>query len=188
MVDGVQIPDFLVTPAADAAASTPPAVTTAALAGKHAIAAVKPQTGVEDASASPGVGVGRGVPGGRTAAGGDDGHHGRRSASTPTPTHPTEHPLWSIQSKQIFIGMVAACVNPKPQTVRFIEDLDAAGIRFVHFSAQSMRRSKLLAEKMGIETDWNCAISLRPPETAGVPDPHRMKVGAVCAKAWWHCL
>ena len=24
-----------------------------------------------------------------------------------------------------------------------------------------MRRSKSLAEKMGIETDWNCAISLR---------------------------
>ena len=27
---------------------------------------------------------------------------------------------------------------------------------------------------MGIETDWNCAISLRPLEDASRPDPHRM--------------
>lgn len=31
-----------------------------------------------------------------------------------------------------------------------------------------------LAESMGIETDWNCAISLRPLEDASRPDPHRM--------------
>lgn len=28
---------------------------------------------------------------------------------------------------------------------------------------------------MGIETDWNCAISLRPLEDSSQPDPHRMK-------------
>lgn len=27
---------------------------------------------------------------------------------------------------------------------------------------------------MGIETDWNCAISLRPLEDSTQPDPHRM--------------
>lgn len=32
-----------------------------------------------------------------------------------------------------------------------------------------------LAESMGIETDWNCAISLRPLEDSSQPDPHRMK-------------
>jgi hypothetical protein len=32
-----------------------------------------------------------------------------------------------------------------------------------------------LADKMGIETDWNCAISLRPLEEPNTPDPHRMK-------------
>lgn len=31
-----------------------------------------------------------------------------------------------------------------------------------------------LAESMGIETDWNCAISLRPLEDSTQPDPHRM--------------
>lgn len=81
--------------------------------------------------------------------------------------------LWRIQEDQIFLGMVAAGVQPKQGIPDFIEDLTACGIRFVYFSPRNMRRSKLLAEKMGIETDWNCAISLRPLESDG-PDPHRM--------------
>lgn len=36
-------------------------------------------------------------------------------------------------------------------------------------------RIQALAESMGIETDWNCAISLRPLEDSSQPDPHRMK-------------
>lgn len=81
--------------------------------------------------------------------------------------------LWRIQEDQIFLGMVAAGVQPKKGIPDFIEDLTACGIRFVYFSPRNMRRSKLLAEKMGIETDWNCAISLRPLDSDG-PDPHRM--------------
>ncbi|GLE07666.1 hypothetical protein PINS_up018269 [Pythium insidiosum] len=57
--------------------------------------------------------------------------------------------------------MVASGVQPQASTPDVIEDLTASGIRFVYFSPRNMRRSKLLAEKMGIETDWNCAISLR---------------------------
>ncbi|CEG40071.1 Uncharacterized conserved protein [Plasmopara halstedii] len=81
--------------------------------------------------------------------------------------------LWRMQDDQIFLGMVATGVQPKQYTPDFIEDLDACGIRFVYFSPRNMRRSKMLAEKMGIETDWNCAISLRPLISDG-PDPHRM--------------
>jgi hypothetical protein len=81
--------------------------------------------------------------------------------------------LWKIQEDQIFVGMVATGVQPKKNIPDFIEDLTASGIRFVYFSPRNMRRSKLLAEKMGIETDWNCAISLRPLDCDG-PDPHRM--------------
>ncbi|OWZ08443.1 hypothetical protein PHMEG_00019019 [Phytophthora megakarya] len=81
--------------------------------------------------------------------------------------------LWRIQDEQIFLGMVATGVQPRQHTPDFIEDLNACGIRFVYFSPRNMRRSKLLAEKMGIETDWNCAISLRPLDSDG-PDPHRM--------------
>ncbi|CCI46753.1 unnamed protein product [Albugo candida] len=81
--------------------------------------------------------------------------------------------LWEIQDDQIFLGMIASGVQPKACIPDFVEDLTASGIRFVYFSPRNMRRSKLLAEKMGIETDWNCAISLRSLDSDG-PDPHRM--------------
>jgi len=73
---------------------------------------------------------------------------------------------------QIFLGMVASGVQPRKGISELIEDLTASGIRFVYFSPRNMRRSKLLAEKMGIETDWNCAISLRSLDSDG-PDPYR---------------
>uniref|UniRef100_K3WDV0 Cation-transporting P-type ATPase C-terminal domain-containing protein n=1 Tax=Globisporangium ultimum (strain ATCC 200006 / CBS 805.95 / DAOM BR144) TaxID=431595 RepID=K3WDV0_GLOUD len=97
------------------------------------------------------------------------------TAINPSETGSTERDslLWRIQEDQIFLGMVATGVQPKKGIPEFIEDLTACGIRFVYFSPRNMRRSKLLAEKMGIETDWNCAISLRPLDSDG-PDPHRM--------------
>ncbi|OQR86558.1 hypothetical protein ACHHYP_20476 [Achlya hypogyna] len=85
--------------------------------------------------------------------------------------HPGGDEIWKLQEDQIFLGMVASGVQPRKGIVELIEDLTAAGVRFVYFSPRNMRRSKLLAEKMGIETDWNCAISLRDSEG---PDPHRM--------------
>jgi len=42
-----------------------------------------------------------------------------------------------------------------------IEDLNNAGIRFVYFSAENELRSRAFAERMGLETGWNCHISLR---------------------------
>lgn len=75
-----------------------------------------------------------------------------------------------------------------------VEDLTEAGIRFVYFSPRNMRRSKKVAEKMGksiessthtlpleieichvagLQTDWNCAISLRPLDSPDAHDPHR---------------
>ena len=36
--------------------------------------------------------------------------------------------------------------------------------RFVYFSPRNMKRSKPIAEKIGISFDWNCAISLRDLE------------------------
>ena len=46
-----------------------------------------------------------------------------------------------------------------------------AGIRFVYSSPYNYRRTKRLASKMGLETDWNCAISLRDDTAVG--KPHR---------------
>ncbi|XP_062508635.1 transmembrane protein 94-like isoform X2 [Corticium candelabrum] len=65
-----------------------------------------------------------------------------------------------LQKGQVFIGMVSLQYQPKRDIVRLVEDLDGAGIRFVHFSSDSELTSKVFAAKMGLETGWNCHISL----------------------------
>ncbi|XP_023646960.1 transmembrane protein 94 isoform X2 [Paramormyrops kingsleyae] len=65
-------------------------------------------------------------------------------------------------SGQIFMGMVSSQFQARPDTVRLIDALVKACIRFVYFSMQDELRSKVFAEKMGLETGWNCHISLTP--------------------------
>lgn len=66
-----------------------------------------------------------------------------------------------ILGGQIFIGMVAVQFQAKKDILPLVEDLNNAGIRFVHFSAENELRSRAFAERMGLETGWNCHISLR---------------------------
>ncbi|PIK55715.1 hypothetical protein BSL78_07375 [Apostichopus japonicus] len=51
--------------------------------------------------------------------------------------------------------------NTKTDILTLIEQLDHACIRFVHFSEDQVLRSKVFAEKMGLEAGWNCHISLQ---------------------------
>lgn len=44
---------------------------------------------------------------------------------------------------QVFLGMAASFVPPKRDIVALIEDVEAAGVRFVYFSPRNMRRSKV---------------------------------------------
>lgn len=69
--------------------------------------------------------------------------------------------------------MAASSVPVRKDVPNIKEDLDSAGVRFVYFSAQNMKRSKPVAEKIGIPFDWNCAISLRELEGGTEQDPHR---------------
>jgi hypothetical protein len=48
-----------------------------------------------------------------------------------------------INYKQVFLGMVASSVPPKRGMSSLIEDMMAAGVRFVYFSPRNMRRSKV---------------------------------------------
>jgi len=57
--------------------------------------------------------------------------------------------------------MAASSVPVRRDVPNLMEDLTAAGIRFVFFSPRNMKRSKPIAEKIGINFDWNYAISLR---------------------------
>lgn len=81
--------------------------------------------------------------------------------------------LWPFMRSQVLLGMAASSVPIKTEVADFREELTKAGIRFVYFSPRNMRRSKSVAEKLGIQFDWNCAISLRALDDQEVYDPHR---------------
>ncbi|XP_066939120.1 transmembrane protein 94 isoform X21 [Macrobrachium rosenbergii] len=70
-----------------------------------------------------------------------------------------------MQCKQIFIGMVTMQYQAKTNMVQMIEQLDASCIRFVHFSKENELRSRVFSEKMGLESGWNCHISLLSDRT-----------------------
>lgn len=62
--------------------------------------------------------------------------------------------------KKVFIGMVTMQYQAQIDVVQLIERLDRACIRFVHFSKENELRSRVFSEKMGLESGWNCHISL----------------------------
>ena len=64
---------------------------------------------------------------------------------------------------QVFLGLVCLQFRPKQDVVALVEDLYTAGIRFVHFTAENELRGKIFAQKLGLEADWNCFISLAQP-------------------------
>ncbi len=80
--------------------------------------------------------------------------------------------LWSLMRQQVFLGLTASSVPIKQFIKDIKEDLTQAGVRFVYFSPRNMRGSIPVAKKIGIEYDWNFAISLRPLDE-NKHDPHR---------------
>ncbi|KAL0278648.1 UNVERIFIED_CONTAM: hypothetical protein PYX00_000409 [Menopon gallinae] len=67
---------------------------------------------------------------------------------------------FDLQCNQVFIGMVTMQYQAQTDIVNLIEQLDRACIRFVHFSKENELRSRVFSEKMGLESGWNCHISL----------------------------
>ncbi|KAI1291918.1 Transmembrane protein 94 [Halotydeus destructor] len=63
-------------------------------------------------------------------------------------------------NNEVFVGMVTMQYQACPDFVHLIEQLDKACIRFVHFSKENELRSRVFSEKMGLESGWNCHISL----------------------------
>ena len=61
---------------------------------------------------------------------------------------------------QSFLGMVQMQYQAMVDMVQFIDLLEKACIRFVHFSKENELRSRVFSEKMGLESGWNCHISL----------------------------
>ncbi|XP_039753975.1 transmembrane protein 94 isoform X3 [Pararge aegeria] len=79
---------------------------------------------------------------------------------------------FDMQCNQVFIGMVTMQYQAQSDMVELIERLERACIRFVHFSKENELRSRVFSEKMGLESGWNCHISLmsdRPTSKPGSP-------------------
>ena len=69
--------------------------------------------------------------------------------------------LISTLQSQSFLGMVQLQYQAMVDMVQFIDLLEKACIRFVHFSKENELRSRVFSEKMGLESGWNCHISLQ---------------------------
>ncbi|EGT39071.1 hypothetical protein CAEBREN_18549 [Caenorhabditis brenneri] len=61
---------------------------------------------------------------------------------------------------QVLCGLVVLHYEPLPESVSIIEKLDQICVRPVYFSKENELRSRVFAEKLGIEAGWNCHISL----------------------------
>ncbi|CBZ54129.1 conserved hypothetical protein [Neospora caninum Liverpool] len=70
--------------------------------------------------------------------------------------------LRRLQSHLIFLGMGASKQLCAKEVAARIQDLHEAGIRFVFFSSQDEKRTRALGAAFGLETGWNCIISLQP--------------------------
>ncbi|XP_055605027.1 transmembrane protein 94 isoform X2 [Uranotaenia lowii] len=78
---------------------------------------------------------------------------------------------FEMMRHQVFIGMITMQYQAQTDIVQLIERLDRACIRFVHFSKENELRSRVFSEKMGLESGWNCHISLLSDSDSGVPTP-----------------
>ncbi|XP_068140127.1 LOW QUALITY PROTEIN: endoplasmic reticulum magnesium-transporting P-type ATPase [Drosophila tropicalis] len=77
---------------------------------------------------------------------------------------------FEMQCHQVFIGMVTMQYQAQNDIVQLVERLERACIRFVHFSKENELRSRVFSEKMGLESGWNCHISL-----LSEPEPDKEK-------------
>lgn len=78
---------------------------------------------------------------------------------------------FEMQCHQVFIGMVTMQYQAQTDIVQLIERLERACIRFVHFSKENELRSRVFSEKMGLESGWNCHISLLSDDLSNLTSP-----------------
>ncbi|XP_050295588.1 transmembrane protein 94 isoform X2 [Anthonomus grandis grandis] len=88
---------------------------------------------------------------------------------------------FQMQCNQIFIGMVTMQYQALTDMVQLIEQLERACIRFVHFSKENELRSRDFSEKMGLESGWNCHISLLSDRNSNLESSRTMSFSAPSA-------
>ncbi|CAL1531562.1 unnamed protein product [Lymnaea stagnalis] len=85
-----------------------------------------------------------------------------------------------LQSHQTFIGMVSLQYQARQDFVQLIDKLESACIRFVHFSKENEVRSRVFAEKMGLEAGWNCHVSLMAAESVASENSSSRNLSSLC--------
>jgi len=68
----------------------------------------------------------------------------------------------SYNSNQILIGMAALKTGSSVEVSRYLTKVQEAGIRFCLFSPHGDKRTRTIGSQLGLETGWNCLISLEP--------------------------
>jgi hypothetical protein len=81
-----------------------------------------------------------------------------------------------LHADQIFLGIVGTALRPFAGVPKFIESLNAAGVRFVFFSPFGLNRSKDMAAALVLDTDWNSSISLKENDQTGGDDYWRQQM------------
>lgn len=89
---------------------------------------------------------------------------------------------FELQCNQVFVGMVTMQYQAQIDMVKLIEQLERACVRFVHFSKENELRSRVFSEKMGLESGWNCHISLLSERnSSNLPQSRTMSLSAPSA-------
>eukprot|EP00052_Salpingoeca_macrocollata_P027102 m.255804 g.255804 ORF g.255804 m.255804 type:complete len:1368 (+) comp22695_c0_seq14:45-4148(+) len=65
-----------------------------------------------------------------------------------------------VPDNLIFLGMVRVQEQPLADIEQLVSDMNNAGVRFVYFSQEDELEAIAFADKLGLETGWNCAVSL----------------------------
>ncbi|VDN33142.1 unnamed protein product [Cylicostephanus goldi] len=56
--------------------------------------------------------------------------------------------------------MIVSQYEVMPQAVQLVDQMENLCVRFVYFSRENELRSRVFAEKLGLEAGWNCHVSL----------------------------
>ncbi|EFO21753.2 hypothetical protein LOAG_06732 [Loa loa] len=88
-----------------------------------------------------------------------------------SPLHTAYECFDEVMHGQTLCGLLVLQYQARSDVVQLVEQLDHACVRFIYFSKENELRSRVFAEKLGLEAGWNCHISLASEdEQSDVPD------------------
>uniref|UniRef100_A0AAF5PZI1 Cation-transporting P-type ATPase C-terminal domain-containing protein n=1 Tax=Wuchereria bancrofti TaxID=6293 RepID=A0AAF5PZI1_WUCBA len=77
-----------------------------------------------------------------------------------SPLHTAYECFEEVMHGQTLCGLLVLQHQARSDVVQLVEQLDHVCIRFIYFSKENELRSRVFAEKLGLEAGWNCHISL----------------------------